>query len=307
MDDNKNIAVEESRRQDRIVTKEIDENDPDYIKNHDKDEHVKDIHINDRINDYIDRDLRGYELLLSTGIEFYYLYLFLVAFSIPVSFVVLKAFIVSGEELWFELKLMFYIGYIAFYSLFVLIVPLFVLKRKDVSLYHKKIARILMGNNLVLLMWNSVFVITPIAMDIVISVKSAQRTFLLYFFLAIFDIGSQLFILFLKEKKPHREVILERISLVLSIVTIWGYGAIICPLIFSKIIERVIFDLSILAFVGLMSFINLIAYKKRKNKVEKDYKYIDRDIFKGKLMKAGLITAGVFVSGACLYLICFVF
>lgn len=150
----------------------------------------------------------------------------------------------------------------------------------------------------------TVFVITPMIMDIDIPMGKAKLTFVLYFFLAIFDMGVQLFIVNMKEKRPEKIELLERTSLALSIVTIWGYGAIICPLIFSKTSERIIFDIAILTFVEIMSVINFIAYKRSKNKVQEDYTYNGNDYYKGKKMKITLILEGILIASVCLLLIC---
>lgn len=300
MSEKRKIDVEESKRLGRIVTKEIDESDPDYEKYPDKVEYVDDFYIGDGFVDYSRKHKNEYRP--SKGIEIYFTYLFLVFFSIPISFVILKAFI-TGGNLEFIWKMIFYVGYVVIYSLMLFLVPIIALKRKDISLYHKKIIRIVMGNNLVLLLWNTVFVITPVAMNIDIPVGKAKTCFLLYFFLAISDIVIQIIINRLKEKYREKEEMLERISLVLSIITIWGYGAIICPLIFSKTIERVIFDISLFVFVGLMSVINLIVYKSRKKKVEEDYVYKGEDYYLGTKMLTGLILEGVLVGIICLFLI----
>ena len=180
--------------------------------------------------------------------------------------------------------------------------PIVVLKRKDVSLYHKKIVKIIIGNNIVLLIWLSVFILTPIILNIIVPLGKAKIAFLLYFILAIFDIVSQIFIASMKEKYPNKAKWLERLSLVLSIATIWGYGAIICPLVFSKRIERIIFDIALLAFVAFLSVLNLIVYKANKNKVLEDYKYNSTDKHKGRMRLIALIIEGIATGVGCIIL-----
>lgn len=285
------IDVEESKRLGRIVTKEIDENDPDYEKYPDKTEYVDDFYIKDS---WLDND-SSKERESARGIEHFFLYLFFLFFFIPVTFIMLKVFLLTKENT---------IPLVLFDLLTILIYPCFILRRKDLSLYHKRLLKIVMGNSIVVLIWALVFIIVPMIMNIDVSINKARIALLLYLLLFVFDLLSQVIISNKKEKYKSKSELFDRLSFVLSIATIWAYGAIICPLIFNKMIERIIFDLSLLLFVIGVSIVNMTVYKYRKRKVQEDYIYTGIDFHRGSRMLLLLFGEGIVMGLMCIILIC---
>lgn len=295
----KRIDVEESKRLGRLVTKEVDENDPDYYK-YKQAGTIKvegdDFHIDGGFDDNSDPTP-------PKGIELYYFYMYLIVFFIPISFIVLKAFIVGGD-LDFVWKMFFFVGFVLLYVIAIFAFPIYILKRDDVSITHRKRMKVLMGNNLVLLIWLTVFVVTPMMANITIPISKAKLAFILFFALFIFDVGIQWFMLNVKENHPNKIELCERLSLVLSIATIWGYGAIICPLIFSKTIERVIFDIALLGVVTIISTVNMLIYKLKKKTIDIDYEYTNQDYYGARKALICLVAEGLVMALICIIIIC---
>ena len=285
------IDVEESKRLGRIVTKEVDENDPDYKKYLTDEEYVDDFYIKDSWLD----EASSNRVERDTGIEHFYFFLFLLFFLIPGTFIVLKIYIQSKENS---------VLFVLLDVIPLMLYPIFILRRKDLSLYHKRILKIIMGNSIVVLMWLGAFIIAPIIMNIDIPLNKAKIALLLYMLLFIFDLTTQIVISNKKEKYKDKSELFDRLSLLWSIAAIWGYGAIICPLIFSKTIQRIIFDIVLLVLVIVLSIVNMIVYKSRKNVVQEDYKYTGLDFHKGSRMLLMVFFQGILVAIMCIALIC---
>ncbi len=207
-----------------------------------------------------------------SGVGLFGLYLFFHFNFFPLSFVLLKAFLVGGSVS-FAWTFATIILFVLVYAGAMLILPIYILHRKDLSIRHKNRIRLFIGNSIVLLIWTCVFILTPIFIDRQININEAQRAFIVFIVLYAFDIISQIFLLRRKECDKHNIRIYDIISFALSIIVMCGYGASVCPIIFNKNIERIIFDISLLVFVIGVSIVNFIIYKKKKNKVEEDYKY----------------------------------
>ncbi len=249
MGEKRKIDVEESKIQGRIVTKEIDKNDPDY---NDYPEEIE--YDNLPEYDYIDMDEGCDDSIAAIAIS-------LVILIMAPGFVLLQSS--------FQVDLA---GAILMSVLFLFISsPVYVCvfvnyNKKDVV--SKEITRKLATKTATLMIWTVIFTLIPAITHANISgdKTAGNRYNLLYgIYIFLFGIDNFLSIIFIREKRIHKRasVMIDRISVIVTTLILWGYGAVISFLLFNEVKWIILFNAIIFAtFIGL-SIINYIVHSRK--------------------------------------------
>jgi len=246
MGEKRKIDVEESKIQGRIVTKEIDKNDPDYNC------YPEEIEYDDLPEyDYVDLD-EGYDDSIA-------------AIAIPLVILIMApGFVLLQSSFQVDLA-----GAILMSVLFLLIsfpvyVTIFVNYNKKDTI-SKEITRKLATKTATLMIWTVIFTLIPAITHANISgdKTAGNRYNLLYgIYIFLFGIDNFLSIIFIREKRIHKRasVMIDRISVIVTTLILWGYGAVISFLLFKEVKWIILFNVIIFAtFVGL-SIINYIVH-----------------------------------------------
>lgn len=253
MGEKRKIDVEESKIQGRIVTKEIDKNDPDY---NDYPEEIE--YDNLPEYDYIDMDDGCDDSIAAIAISLVILIMAPGFVLLQSSFQVDLAGAILMSVLFLFISSPVYVGVFVNYN------------KKDVV--SKEITRKLATKTATLMIWTIIFTLIPAITHANLSSDSAaaNRYNLLYgIYILLFGIDNFLSIIFIREKRLHKRasVIIDRISVIVTTLILWGYGAVISFLLFKEVKWIILFNVIIFAtFVGL-SIINYIVHS-RKSKDE---------------------------------------
>ena len=271
MNEKRKIDVVESKRQGRIVTKEVNKSDPDY-----------------ELYQHVGEDETLYDEL---SLDCYWapdyndgIVSILGVFSLNI---IAPGFVILAAK--HSMDLFGTVVLIIFFVMLSSISFLFPCVRWNEKDYAtKKICKVVAAKMAVLVVWTAIFTLIPTLTHANFSddKAAANKYMMLYaIYIALYGIDNFLGVIFLNIREKHKTIssIIDKIYVIIETIVLWGYGAVISILLFKDIRMILLFNFIILLACLGISILNFYLKKNR------DIMKVDKAVINGLVKESNRV------------------